>query len=394
MSCSTATVRSLPAGRPSLTPAEDIAGSDRPPRPLGEAHQADALIGCLDWILQAYAVTGNRGISAGYDLIRRSWKPAYPETTGYTIPTLFDCSRRLDRPDVHRTAVALADYLLAVRTPEGGVGHWSEPRGGRPAPIIFDTGQALVGWLSAWCETRVQPYLQAAVDAADWLCTVQGADGAWRTHQYLGSVKAIDSRVAWALAQVGLTTGERKYLDAAQRNLDWVLTQQQGNGWFRHAEFEEGEDPSTHTIAYTVEGILESALALNDSRGVSAAVRAGAILLAKRRHDGSLPGTFGTTWEPTARWSCLTGNCQMALVWMRLHQLTGEMTYLNAARLAIEFVTSRQNLKTRDVNVRGGIPGSAPIFGRYERLKYPNWAAKFFIDALLALETVGDRDGR
>jgi hypothetical protein len=34
----------------------------------------------------------------------------------------------------------------------------------------------------------------------------------------------------------------------------------------------------------------------------------------------------------------------------------------------------------------GGIKGSQPIYGRYAPLQYPNWATKFFIDALIAKE--------
>ncbi len=33
--------------------------------------------------------------------------------------------------------------------------------------------------------------------------------------------------------------------------------------------------------------------------------------------------------------------------------------------------------------MRGGIAGSAPIWGDYSRFEYPNWAAKFFADALM-----------
>jgi hypothetical protein len=33
--------------------------------------------------------------------------------------------------------------------------------------------------------------------------------------------------------------------------------------------------------------------------------------------------------------------------------------------------------------VRGAIPGSAPIWGAYSRFEFPNWAAKFFADALI-----------
>ena len=38
--------------------------------------------------------------------------------------------------------------------------------------------------------------------------------------------------------------------------------------------------------------------------------------------------------------------------------------------------------------VRGGIAGSAPFYGRYERFTYPNWAAKFYVDALLTLQVM------
>ena len=42
-----------------------------------------------------------------------------------------------------------------------------------------------------------------------------------------------------------------------------------------------------------------------------------------------------------------------------------------------------QRLDHADVAVRGGIAGSAPIWGDYSRFEYPNWAAKFFADALM-----------
>ena len=36
-----------------------------------------------------------------------------------------------------------------------------------------------------------------------------------------------------------------------------------------------------------------------------------------------------------------------------------------------------------DEAARGGIAGSSPIWGDYSRFEYPNWAAKFFADALM-----------
>ena len=79
---------------------------------------------------------------------------------------------------------------------------------------------------------------------------------------------------------------------------------------------------------------------------------------------------------------------QMARLWLCFYQIEGDQAYYTAAQKAIAFVATTQNIDTANSNVRGAIAGSFPIYGHYERLKYPNWAAKFFVDALLALEQV------
>jgi hypothetical protein len=44
---------------------------------------------------------------------------------------------------------------------------------------------------------------------------------------------------------------------------------------------------------------------------------------------------------------------------------------------------SCQDIRTGNLNVRGAIAGSFPHWGAYAPFSYPNWAAKFFIDAML-----------
>ena len=53
------------------------------------------------------------------------------------------------------------------------------------------------------------------------------------------------------------------------------------------------------------------------------------------------------------------------------------------ARSALDYLKATQRLDHADDAVRGGIAGSAPIWGDYSRFEYPNWAAKFFADALM-----------
>jgi hypothetical protein len=79
----------------------------------------------------------------------------------------------------------------------------------------------------------------------------------------------------------------------------------------------------------------------------------------------------------------LTGVAQMSLTWTRLAQVTGDEALRRNARAALAYLKTTQRLDDEDPAIRGGIAGSAPIWGDYSRFEYPNWAAKFFADALM-----------
>ena len=207
-------------------------------------------------------------------------------------------------------------------------------------------------------------------------------------HQHLGVVKTIDSRVAWALLELYRQTKQDSHRRAAVRNLDWVLGQQDSDGWFRHCAFREGEDPYTHTLVYTAEGLFESGCLLDEARYIGAATRTADSLLAQQRTDGWLASTYRSGWRATSRSSCLTGNCQASRLWLRLFTLRENPAYTENAERAILFVSHTQKLRTGNPGVKGGIAGSAPFYGRYERFTFPNWAAKFYADALLTLRAM------
>src|SRR6185503_4474855 len=175
---------------------------------------------------------------------------------------------------------------------------------------------------------------------------------------------------------------------AAVRNLEWALGQQDDDGWFRHCAFRDGEDPYTHTLVYTAEGLFESGRLLNDERYIGAAVRTADALLARQHADGWLASTYRSAWQATSRSSCLTGNCQASRLWLRLFALRDKPIYTEGAKRAILFVSRTQKLSSANPGVRGGIAGSAPFYGRYESFTYPNWAAKFYVDALLTLQVM------
>ena len=345
------------------------------------------LLEAVRWLLTAREHNLDAGISAHFDLLRDRWAPSYSETTGYAVPTLLACAHTIGQAQLRDIALELADWLLRVRTSEGGVGHWGTKDSANARPVVFDTGQVIFGWLAAWQESGNRTYLEAAETAGRWLLEVQDVSGAWIRYQHQDTVKVIDTRVALALVRLAGATGQEAYTETARRNLNWAMGQQQPNGWFQHSSFLPNEDPFTHTIAYTAEGLLESGILLGEEQYIEAAQEVADVMLRLQRVDGSLASTYNEKWSATSRSSCLTGNCQMALIWTRLYELSGDHAYLDGARRAIAFVAGTQNLRTRNPSVRGAIAGSWPIYGHYQRFTYPNWAAKFFIDALLALES-------
>jgi uncharacterized protein YyaL (SSP411 family) len=337
------------------------------------------------WILRAQAATPDDGVSGGYSF-EDGWIASYPETTGYTIPTLLSYAAFAGAPRYRERALAMADWELKVQHECGGFpGHFVDRA---HPPVVFNTGQVIFGLLAAHEASGDGRFLEAARRAGRWLVRVQDPDGAWRRFDYRNAVHVYNTRTAWALIELGLAGDDAEPLAAGERNLEWALTQQGADGWFRHCEFHPGEDPFLHTIAYTTQGLLEAGLRLKRPAYVEAAARGCRAVLGHLDAEGWLPATFAPGWRAAADYSCLTGSAQMAVQWFRLYAVAGDRSLLEAGRRATAFLKRMQDCATDNLNVRGALKGSHPIWGRYLFGTYPNWAAKFFMDALLMEETI------
>jgi hypothetical protein len=371
--------------------AEAVAASARDALRLGRevssrgAHLREA----MNWLCRAQDAVGGGGVSHGYALYRvgrrkrRGWLAAYPETTGYTIPTFLEYFRLTGDNDFRTRAIRMAQWETGVQMGSGAVSAGQVDQAPRPA--IFNTGQVLFGWTAAYGETGDETFLSAAIRAADFLVREQGEDGAWHRGSPLTrpGFNTYDARTAWGLLQTAQVAHEPAYRAAAIRNLDFTLGQQNSGGWFAHCCLSDDERPLLHTIAYTVEALLAAGTELDAPPYVRAARAAADALMATQRPDGYLAGRFDSSWRPKARWSCPTGNAQMAIVWLRLFGLSGDVRYLDAARRANTYLCESQNLLTKSPGIRGGIKGSDPIWSEYGRFTYLNWATKFFADSLM-----------
>jgi len=357
----------------------DVRGKTGAPQPH-EVH----LCAAIDWLCRAQDVRDGHadagGVSAGWSF-EDGWLPSYPETTGYIIETLLAAAKVLQRSELVARAQRMIDWELSIQLPDGAFpGHFGEA-GSRP--VIFNTGQSMHGMVAGHTQLHRPECLPAAVRAGHWLADQQDNDGCWRKFEHNDTPHVYNTRAAWPLLATGLLAGDKRLVHAARRNLDWALTQQTACGWFASNAFVPGRAPFTHTIAYAIRGFLESGVLLGDARYLDAALKAARGIAAVQRADGWLAGTYRDGWAPEARYACLTGVAQMSLNWTRLAQATGAEALRAHARTALSYLKTTHALDHADPAVRGGIAGSAPIWGGYSRFEYPNWAAKFFADALM-----------
>lgn len=343
-----------------------------------QTHRLDAAIA---WLCRTHEATGRQGSSKGFSLLH-GWLPAYPETTGYVIGTLLEYAARSDgRDDLIQRAREMGDWECAIQEPDGGIMEGqigTTPR----RSIVFNTGQVLHGWIDL--EVAGHPgYDESAARAARFLTDELGPDGTWNPAvQYSGLAHTYDSRVAWAMMRWAQRSGDESVGDAARRQLDWVCTRQRANGWFDDCVFKTGTMPSTHALAYTLRGLLESHAIAPTERWLEAVLRTSEVLIRKLEVLPRLVANYDEEWRAASSHSCLTGTVQLGGVWLRLYQVTGDARWLNAGLKAVEQGAARQET-AHWPPINGAIAGSFPLWGRYAPLQYPNWATKFLADSLM-----------
>lgn len=349
----------------------------------------------MNWLRCSQDNTNSGGCSGSYGF-KYGWAPPYPETTGYIISTFLKYAKLVQDNDFLERAKRMGDWEIEIQLPSGAV------RGGtgiNDYGIVFNTGMVILGWIDLFQHTGNSDYLCAAIKASDWLCSILDDDGKWSRYTYNNIPHAYHARVSWALLEVHKHTNDSISKDIALKNIEWVLSLTQENGWINEMGFHKGEKPLTHTIAYTLRGLLECSGLVEEpirQRILNAVLKAGEILMLKyevnKKHPNGDPdflaGRFDNRWRSFGQFSCLTGDAQIAIIWLRIYQLFDDARFLNAALKVVDQLKSLQLLKSRNSGIRGGIAGSYPIWGNYMPFCYPNWAAKFFADALMLLEEI------
>ena len=343
------------------------------------------------WLMKAQDSTPDDGVSLGYFPCDETgtadgWRPSYPETTGYIIPSLLEYAARFNTALVRERALRMAVWETTIQMPSGAVqgGPVCSPEEQEPA--AFNTGMVLHGYSAAYRATNTGKFLEFGRRAADFLVKDLTEDGHFQTHGKFVSqhrYKTYNCLCAWPLYAFGQDTCQETYRRVAVKIIEATIKQQYANGWFPNNCFTNSDAPISHTICYTLQGILEVGALAGREDFVTAAQRGTDPLLRNISPEGFLRGSFRMDWSPGLWSSCLTGNAQIAVICYRLYEQTGDSKYKTAADLLVNYLKALQVLDSDNPNINGAIAGSFPLLGGYMRAGYPNWATKYFLDALL-----------
>lgn len=346
------------------------------PRLLGLAEAA------LGWIARSQDQVGSGGVG---DFRFQGWTPGYPEVTGYIIPTMFDWAERLGRDELRERALRMAEWELGIQQPGGGFESWYEGEG-RP-PVVFNTGQVIRGLVRAAAETGDERFLAGALRAGEWIIEGQEPDGSFSKGNYLGMTRVYDVYSTASLAQLAVASGDDRFGRAAIANAEFAISKQTPEGWFDLCDNVPAGNatPSTHTLGYTADGLIEIGATLGEPDLLTAGELTARALLAAVEPGGRLPGRFDRDWNPAAGYVVLTGSAQLGILLSGIHAREPEPELLEGAWSLLDFVAYCQRLNAVGANRRGAIAGSYPIWGRYVPLKYPSWATKFYLDQIRLL---------
>ena len=291
---------------------------------------------------------------------------AYPEVSGYLIPTLLTWGE----PD---RAAQYGRWLVGLQRDDGA---WTGPS--RDEAYAFDTGQILKGLAALLENDRFPEFESAFARGCEWLLSRVEPSGRVTTpcedHWALPGGRRVPEAIhLYALEPLiaaSERSGESRYANAVGRALDYYA----GQPGF--AKF----DTLSHFHAYVLEALVD----LGRPELAAAAMRRIANL---QRPDGSIPTYLG------AEASCTTAAAQYAIIWYKLG-LREEADRAVASLAALQ----------RD---SGGFAGSYGPGADYFPDAEISWAVKYFLDALywkmrssfeadchLFPESVPESDGR
>lgn len=200
----------------------------------------------------------------------------YTASTIYTLLAVYahDRDESLRQPIERAAGFLLAMQRLAPGQPGHGAFHYSMDLARlerEPRFVVGTTSKSIFTLIELHALTGEPAYLDAARLAADWLLTMQGADGR------VSSELQLDLHGAWsvigresmlytgqvlsALSRLYEATGDQRYLDAAARTAGRLIAKVEGEGCYLGDDY---RDPNPISSSWVILSLFDFARAGDD----------------------------------------------------------------------------------------------------------------------------------
>jgi uncharacterized protein YyaL (SSP411 family) len=337
------------------------------------------------WVEGAISHWNCGGVAARYHLQTTQYQGPYPETTGYSIPTLLRMAERFGEPSIADRAWQAGTWLAGRQRTDGAIRCNVEPVGASDASdkvILFDCAAILQGFC-ALGRAGDERFVQATARLARFLQSCQHADGTWRDHLYFETFGSHNTLVGYALIEASQVTGERAFEEAGHRCLDIVSERITERGFIDGCEF--GGDPSLmflHPYAYTLEGFVKAGTVAGDDRLLETAERTLGAMVTRTQAKGTLPAShLRADLSDATDYTVSTGLAQIADLLFKMGRLRNRPDFLDLAGKIMNVLRSWMDVDHNDPGIHGGITASYPASGGYGPHTINNWTMKYFLDA-------------
>lgn len=339
------------------------------------------------WIKASFDATEDGGSSAYYHLIH-GWKNSYPETTGYLVPTLYEYAEVSGESVWKELADRAVNWLVEIQLDSGG---WIGGQvGGSNEPRVFNTGMILDGMVDAYERTQDDRFLSAAIRGYNWICSTLDEKGLFSEFNVSGG-GSFDLLTIGCMKRVEQYIGKNH--DPLEKSITAHMAFQTQSAWWERCNF-EGSYSSTallHHLGYTLDGLLIIHEIDNRPDCLELVKATSSKLLSLFEVNNKLPAYTTDDWKcfydldgKTKKYSlCLTGNAQIAIVFLKLAALTNDLRFSNAAHKLIDINAAIANRRFGSEGLNHGLAGSFPVTGNYQKVQIVNWAAKYHAESIL-----------
>jgi len=285
---------------------------------------------------------------------------AYPEVTGYLVPTLFSYGQK-------EQAIRFLDWLSAIQQLDGS---FTDPQGN--GSYAFDTGQVLRGFIAGYKNNF--NYKNNIKRATEYLLSQLVVDDGTKGFKEAYKNTSIPESVL--LYAIPPLIKALKILELKEKE----ETIQNCINYYLDQEYCLNLDTLTHFLAYEIEALIDLGMKEKTLEILNK-------LKQQQQKDGSVRGIEGEQFV------CTTGLAQLAICWYK----TGKIDPADRAMTWLE----------KNQKESGAFFGSVGKQASYFQNQEISWGVKFYLDAnLLRIksffdinanifpDTVSDQDGR